>query len=149
VIHWATTEAVAMIYSLSMAARPEGICVYLTGEIDISVSDHLYEVLSDALEQTLDTVEVNLQGLRMLDCTGISALLRARDDARRRGRVLFVSQPRGIVRRVLDLTGTLTVLTDDARRTSSLPFVHSHSVIRRTGKRLARRILTLHPLLGR
>ena len=135
-----------MIYSLSVAATPEGICVYLTGEIDISVSDHLYEVLGDALEQTLGTVEVNLRGPRMLNCTGFSALRRARDDARRRGRVLFVSQPRGMVLRVLDLTGTLTVLTDDGRLTSSLPFVHSH---RRTGKRRARRILTLHPFLGR
>jgi anti-sigma B factor antagonist len=136
-----------MIYSLSVAAKPEGICVYLAGEIDISVSDHVYEGLSDALEQTLGTVEVNHQGLRILDCTGISALLRARDDARRRGRLLFVSHPQGIVRRVLDLTGTLTVLTADVRFTSSLPLVYSHR--RRAGKRLARRILTLHPFSGR
>jgi anti-sigma B factor antagonist len=108
-----------MIYSWSVAARPDGIRVYLTGEIDLSVSDHLYEVLHDALEQTLGTVEVNLRGLQLLDCTGISALLRARLDAVRCGRVLFVSQPRGIVRRVLDLTDTLTVLTGDSPLQSS------------------------------
>ena len=110
-----------MIYSLSVAARPDGIRVYLTGEIDLSVSDHLYEVLHDALEQTLGTVEVNLRGLQLLDCTGISALLRARRDAVRCGRVLFVSQPRGMVRRVLEVTDTLTVLTGDSPLQSLAP----------------------------
>jgi anti-anti-sigma factor len=100
-----------MIYSSWMAARAEGMCVFLTGEVDLSVSDHLYEVLGDALRQSIGPIEVNLRGLRLLDCSGIAALLRARDDARQHGRVLFVSEPRGIVRRVLDLTGVLTVLT--------------------------------------
>jgi anti-anti-sigma factor len=110
-----------MIYSLSVSARHEGFRVSLAGEIDMSVSDHLYEVLRDALDQTLGTVEVNLRGLQLLDCTGITALLRARDDARRGGRVMFVSQPRGIVRRVLELTDTMTVLTADAPLRSSAP----------------------------
>jgi anti-sigma B factor antagonist len=100
-----------MIYSLSMAARPGGLCLYLSGEIDMSVSGHLYEVLSDALDQTVGTVEVNLRGLQLLDCTGINALLRARCDARRCGRSLFVSEPQGLVLRVLELTDTLTALT--------------------------------------
>jgi hypothetical protein len=39
-----------MIYSLSVAARHEGIRVSVAGEIDMSVSDHLYEVLRDALD---------------------------------------------------------------------------------------------------
>ena len=110
-----------MIYSLSVSARHEGIRVSLAGEIDMSVSDHLYEVLRAALDQTLGTVEVNLRGLRLLDCTGLTALLRARDDARRGGRRLFVSQPRGIVRRVLEVTDTLTVLTADVPLRSSAP----------------------------
>jgi anti-anti-sigma factor len=100
-----------MIYSLSMAARPGGLCLYLMGEIDLSVSGHLYEVLSDALNQTLGTVEVNLRGLQLLDCTGIGALLRARGDADRCGRSLFATEPQGLVQRVLRLTDTLTVLT--------------------------------------
>ena len=111
-----------MICSLSVAATPEGICVYLTGEIDMSVSDHLYEVLRDAVEHTRGTVEVDLRCLHLLDCTGIRALLRARDDALRCGRVMFVSEPRGIVRRALDLTGALTALTVDVPLQSWRPY---------------------------
>ncbi|HET6529590.1 MAG TPA: STAS domain-containing protein [Actinoplanes sp.] len=91
-----------------MASTPDGVCVYLGGEVDLSVSGHLYEVLGDVLDQTLGPVEVDLRDLRLLDCTGITALLRARDDAHRCGRVLMVSNARGVVRRVLDLVGTLT-----------------------------------------
>ena len=82
--------------------------MYLSGEVDLTVSDHLYRVLGETLDQTFGPVEVNLRDLRLLDCTGLTALIRARDDAHRRGRVLFVSQAQGIVRRVLDLVGTLT-----------------------------------------
>jgi anti-anti-sigma factor len=100
-----------MIYSSSLVTTPDGRCVFLTGEVDASVSGHVSDVLSDALTRTHGLVEVNLRGLQLLDCAGIVALLKARAEARRRGRVLFVSEPRGIVRRVLDITGTLTVLT--------------------------------------
>jgi anti-anti-sigma factor len=95
--------------------------VYLAGEIDISASDHLYEVLRDAVEQTLGTVEVNLHRVRLLDCSGIRALLRARADAHESGRAMFISGPSGIVLRVLDLTDALTVLTADVPLHSSPP----------------------------
>lgn len=111
-----------MIYSSWTAARAEGICVYVTGEVDLSVSDHLYEVLRGTLGQTFGPLEVNLRGLQFLDCTGMSALLRAREDARRQGSALFVSEPRGIVRQVLALTGVLTVLTAAGPPESSRPF---------------------------
>jgi anti-anti-sigma factor len=97
-----------MIYSSSTPATPGGVCVYLSGEVDISVSDHLYQTLVETLDQTVGPVEVNLRELRLLDCTGLTALIRARHYAARRRRVLFVSQAHGIVRRVLDFVGTLT-----------------------------------------
>jgi anti-sigma B factor antagonist len=111
-----------MIYSSWTAARAEGMCVYVTGEVDLSVSAHLYEVLCGALGQALGPLEVNLYGLQFLDCAGIAALLRARDDAGRWGSTLFVSEPCGIVRRALALTGVLTVLTADGPAESSRPF---------------------------
>ena len=105
-----------------MASTPAGVCVYLSGEIDLSVSDHLYEALRGALDQTVGPVEVNLRDLRLLDCTGLTALLRARDDAHRCGRGLFVSQARGTVRRVLDLAGgVLSEVPADVPLESSRP----------------------------
>jgi anti-sigma B factor antagonist len=115
---------VAATYLLSIETRPAGIRLYLTGEVDMSVSDHLYQVLRDALAQAHGTVEVDLRGLRLLDCTGISALLEARDDGLRRGRDMFVSKPQGIVRRVLDLTDTLAVLTADPLPVTSFASDH-------------------------
>lgn len=110
-----------MIYSWSAAPSRDGMCVHLRGEVDITVSDHLYEVLRDAVEQTVGTVEVDLRRVRFLDCTGIGALLRARGDALESGHVMFISGPRGIVRRVLDLTDTVTVLTADVPLHSFAP----------------------------
>jgi anti-sigma B factor antagonist len=110
-----------MIYSLSLSARPDGVRVHVRGEVDLSASGHLYDVLGDALAQSLGTVEVDLRGLQFLDCSGITALLRARDDARRSGQVLFVSRPRGTVRLVLELTGTLSLLTAETARAPSPP----------------------------
>ena len=100
-----------MIYSSWMAARAQGMCVFPTGEVDLSVSEHVYEVLADVRRQSTGPIEVNLRGLQLLDCSGIATLLRAQEDAHQHGRVLFASEPCGIVRRVLDITGVLTVLT--------------------------------------
>lgn len=112
-----------MIYLLSLSARSDGVRVHLRGEVDLSVSGHLYEVLGDAVAQSLGTVEVDLRGLQFLDCSGIAALLRARDDARRSAQVLFVSRPRGMVRQALDLTGTLSMLTAETAPLPSPPVV--------------------------
>jgi anti-sigma B factor antagonist len=102
-----------MIYFASVE-KPDGVCVRLSGEIDLSVSGRLYEVLQAVLRSTYGSVELDLHGLRLLDCTGITAILRARNDAHEDGRVLFVSNPRGIVRRVLAFAGLLTLLSADA-----------------------------------
>ena len=131
-----------MIYFLSMASTPSGVCLYLSGEIDLSVSDHLYEALHGALDQTVGPIEVNLRGLRLLDCTGLTALLRARDDAHRCGRVLFVSQARGTVRRVLGLAAMLSDVPADVPLASSRPCAaDSRPLTRRSA---VRRLPTRH-----
>jgi hypothetical protein len=56
-----------MIYSLSTAATPAGVCVSLSGEVDVSVSDHLYQALVETLDQTVGPVEVSLRELSLLD----------------------------------------------------------------------------------
>jgi ABC-type transporter Mla MlaB component len=51
--------------------------VFLTGEVDLSVSAHLYQVFGDALGESIGPIEVNLRGVQLLDCAGIATLLRA------------------------------------------------------------------------
>jgi anti-anti-sigma factor len=95
------------IYPSSDTAR-----VAVTGEVDLATApmlrDRLLDVLHDEAPAVLD---VDLAGVTFLDCTGISALVAVRNAAVRTGRQMWVTHPQPIVRRVLDLTGLLGVLT--------------------------------------
>lgn len=99
---------------VSYSATPQGVCIHVSGDVDLSVGDVLYDVLCDTLDHTVGTVEVNLRQVTFLDCVGLTTLLRALDHAHRRARVLFVSQPQGIALWTLGITGLLTALTADA-----------------------------------
>ena len=85
--------------------------VAVCGEVDLATApvlrDRLLGVLGD---QGPTMVSVDLAGVSFLDCTGINALIAARNAAARTGRQMRVTQPQPIVRRVLDLTGLLDVL---------------------------------------
>jgi anti-anti-sigma factor len=100
-----------MFHSIVVADRPDGIRLHVAGVIDFTVADQLHDVLRAVLELSRKTVEVDCQDLRILDCSGVTALIRARNDALRRGQILFVSNPRGVVRQLLEITGTLPLLT--------------------------------------
>jgi anti-anti-sigma factor len=86
--------------------------VAVIGEIDLSTADLLRARLlnvSSALHP--HRIEVDLAGVTFLDCSGITALIIAADLTARTGCQLRITNPRPIVRRVLDLTGLLGVLT--------------------------------------
>lgn len=91
---------------------PDTARVAVIGEVDLTTApvlrDRLLTVLHDEAAAVLD---VDLAGVSFLDCTGISALVAVRNAAARTGRQMRVTHPRPIVRRVLDLTGLLGVLT--------------------------------------
>jgi anti-anti-sigma factor len=91
---------------------PGTVRVAVIGEIDLSTADllraRLFNVLS-ALHP--DRVEVDLAGVTFMDCGGLSALIVAGKVAARTGCQLRITNPQPIVRRVLDLTGLLGVLT--------------------------------------
>jgi anti-anti-sigma factor len=86
--------------------------VAVSGEVDLATApvlrDRLLGVLGD---QGPTTLSVDLAGVSFLDCTGINALIAARNAAAATGRQMRITHPQPIVRQILDLTGLLDVFT--------------------------------------
>lgn len=82
------------------------------GEVDMDTSLDLADAISTALgDPRVTQVVVDLSHVTFLDMVALGDLLRGRDAALETGRGLWVSEPRGIVRRVLEITGTYGLLT--------------------------------------
>ncbi|MEU8232993.1 STAS domain-containing protein [Actinoplanes sp. NPDC048967] len=82
------------------------------GELDLGTADRLTDTVDEVLAAARPAeVVLDLAGLSLCDSVGVDALLRARAAANAQAVHLTVINPRGIVRRVLDLTGTLDRLT--------------------------------------
>jgi anti-anti-sigma factor len=112
-----TFSPVTPLTQLSIDTRcpsPGTARVAVAGEIDLSTADllraRLLTVLSALRPQRL---EVDLAAVTFLDCSGITVLVVAGNIAARTGCQLRITNPQPIVRRVLDLTGLLGVLTAD------------------------------------
>ena len=108
-----------MIFVHEMLRGPYRVSLLLSGEIDLSVREDLRRVLRAAVAASPGVVDVDLGEVAFLDCIGIGELVRGYHDARDGGRTLVVSRPQGIVRRVLELTSVLALLTPDPAATVS------------------------------
>ena len=87
--------------------RAEGrssIRLVLAGELDLSSRGHFKQALTDA-QSDASRVVLDLQALTLIDCAALSVVFDAAVEARRHDAVLILLEPRGQVRRVLDLTG--------------------------------------------
>lgn len=100
---------------LSIDARcptPGTVQVAVVGEIDLSTCDVLRVRLLNVLSALHPhRIEVDLAGVTFLDCGGLTVLVVLGQAAARAGCRLRIANPQPIVRRVLDLTGLLGVLT--------------------------------------
>jgi len=84
----------------------------VAGELDLATADTLVDTVGTVLATAHPAeVIVDLAEVTLCDSAGIDALMRARDAANAQAVDLVVINPRGIVRRVLDVTGTLDRLT--------------------------------------
>lgn len=91
----------------SCARRAEGqdsIRLVLAGELDLSVRPQFEQALEDA-QSDASRVVLDLRALTLIDCDSLGVVFGAALAARRREAVLVLLDPRGQVRRVLDLTG--------------------------------------------
>lgn len=104
-----------MLTSTTFSARLQqsltGTRVDLAGYLDLAVCDQLAATLRSLLTGVPAAVEVNLDRLQLLDAAGITTLIRAQRLARDHGGDLFVTNPHGIVRKVMVITEVLAVLT--------------------------------------
>ncbi len=93
----------------------DGPFVLLRGEVDLARRDDVRRALQQATAAGAGAgVTVDLAGVTFLDSAGLSILLRARTDAVRAGSGLHVVAMSKPVHRLLEMTGTLRVLTGDA-----------------------------------
>ena len=91
----------------SCTRRAEGessIRLVLAGELDLCGCAHFEQALKDALSDG-SRVVLDLRALTLIDCASLSVVFDAALEARRAGVVLVLLEPRGQVRRVLDLVG--------------------------------------------
>jgi anti-anti-sigma factor len=104
-----------MSVSVDSKVSDDGVvCLAVAGEVDLDTAG----VLTAAIDEALATVTgfalvVDLDQVTFLDSTGIAALVAGRHAAVERGWTLQVVNPRGMVRRVLEITGVLPSLAGE------------------------------------
>ena len=87
------------------------VVVRVVGEVDLTVSAVLEQTLLDAATTTgVRGVVVDLGDLRFLDSSGVHALVKGYLAARDAGLVYTVRRARGVVARVLAVTGVAAAL---------------------------------------
>ena len=101
-------------FSASVDETGDRAVVSLCGELDLASAPDLQACLQTVLDHGARRVVIDLDGLAFCDSTGISALVRAVNHARRNGRTLVLRRPRAGVRRVLEITGVTAVLEIEA-----------------------------------
>lgn len=85
--------------------------IAFSGDVDMTTSDVILAAVIDALRPPGPRdLCVDLAGVRIMDSSGIHALLRCRAHAMESGCRLAVADPQPIVHRVLEITGLLEVL---------------------------------------
>jgi anti-anti-sigma factor len=78
--------------------------VVLTGEVDATNSEELYNILESVVLQRPRLLIVDLSDLSFMDSTGLRMLLRATRELDQQGGVLSLAAPQTSVARVLQLT---------------------------------------------
>jgi anti-sigma B factor antagonist len=79
--------------------------VDVSGELDIATTPQLERMLRERQIQT-PLVVLDLRGLAFMDCSGVRAIVDASIRARKVGRRLVVLRGRGVIDRMLALTGS-------------------------------------------
>jgi anti-sigma B factor antagonist len=114
--------AAVAIVGLSTREYEGHLIVALHGELDITNAASVMAVLAaDAARNP--RIIVDLAALEYIDCCALGALGRVRAQARQAGGDLLLAAPRGLVWRVLTLTGLIDVFSvrasvDEAVRTA-------------------------------
>jgi anti-anti-sigma factor len=100
-----------MTFTQQIRADASGLVIALSGEMDYTVSGAFEAAVHRLIaERRPDVVRLDLAGLRLLDSTAVSVLVRLWRMARRQQCLLRVVNPTGVVRQILDVTGALAIV---------------------------------------
>jgi anti-anti-sigma factor len=83
------------------------------GEIDVATAPALEAALKSATTPPVESIIIDLGGVRFLDSTALQALIRGRNRALALGASYVVVNLQPIPHRVLEVTGLLKLLTSD------------------------------------
>ena len=84
----------------------------LTGDLDMATAGLLTREVTDTLTgHPIDRLIIDAADLGFCDSSGVHALVFARREAHRHGSAFQLTNPHGITRRTLQITGVLDVLT--------------------------------------
>ena len=96
-------------FSVDRAGSGERCRLTVRGDVDIDVAPRLTAAVGDALRSGCRQVAVDLSSVTFMDSTGLTALLRAREDVVASGGSLRLTEVSPAVVRLLDIAA----LTDD------------------------------------
>lgn len=111
-----------MGFNYTVTRSGDRVCLALAGEVDVSVTERLRGAIAEifAASDPPKWFEVDLTGLEFIDSGGIGVLIGARNGARAVDCVLYVTNPRPFVLRVLRVVGVLAALTEGAAHRQAL-----------------------------
>jgi anti-sigma B factor antagonist len=87
--------------------------IVLVGEFDMSCAAHFWAAVSEALASSPRSVTVEARGLTFVDSYGLAALIRAHEAADEAGVAFRVREPSPVLRRLVEVTGTVELLRGD------------------------------------
>lgn len=99
------------LLTYTLDQQGDGVCLALTGELDLTVANQLEAALGQAFALHPHILTVDLAGVRFIDTRSISLLVRVCNATRAEGRRFTVTDSHGLVKRVLQMMGLLDHLT--------------------------------------
>ena len=102
-----------MNFAMHRAPIPDGLRVAVEGEVDVFTAPDMRAELTGAL-RSHRLVTVDLSAVTFMDSQGLSALIRAREEAESLGGCLRLDKVPARVMKLLELTGLDTLLTVDS-----------------------------------
>ena len=91
-------------FSITVTSDGDRATVVLRGELDLSGTDRVNEVLEQAEQPPTKLLVLDLSQLDFIDSTGLEIILRAARRAHDNGGRLIVSRPSRYVKRLLEMT---------------------------------------------
>ncbi|MEP7114656.1 MAG: STAS domain-containing protein [Ilumatobacteraceae bacterium] len=96
---------------VDVESAADEVVVTLSGDLDMADADQVGDVLVKAALSGRPAVRVRLTDLKFADSSALKAILVGAQAADERGVAYELVNPRGLVQRLLEVTGLITALT--------------------------------------